>query len=137
MYKTTLLILISLVSTAYAEKKPDVKPGLWEISSKVTMSEIAVEMPSMTQTKCITQNTVDPEELLKSHNCQFSQNHGSSNTVTWKMSCMEQGVKMKGSGSMTYHNTSFNGHFDLEMDGEAGPVTMSTQIDGRYLGACK
>lgn len=136
MNKTAFaLVLATLVSPVFAGPT-EIKEGLWEISSKVTMSQIAVDMPAMTQTQCVSQSSVDPQQLLKAHNCQFSRNQNTGNTVSWTMSCMEQGIKMNGSGSMTYQETAFNGHFDLEMNGEAGPVTMSTQIDGRYLGAC-
>ncbi len=116
---------------------PDVKPGLWEITSQVEMSGIPVQVPSVTKTECITTQSLDPEQILNDQNCRFSKSDNGSNTVTWQMTCDQQGVTMTGTGVMSYSDTSFNGKFDMEMSGEAGPVTMSTSINGHYVGACQ
>lgn len=115
---------------------PDVREGMWKITSQVLMSGMPIEIPSMTRTECINKQSLDPEVLLKDYNCQFNQTSARSNFYSWTMSCDQQGIKMNGTGELTYQNTSFNGNFDMEMSGGAGPIKMSTSITGEYIGAC-
>ncbi|NOQ36700.1 MAG: DUF3617 family protein [Methylococcaceae bacterium] len=123
-----------------ADVEPDIKEGLWELTSTATMSGMPMEMPPMktTSKECMSKKSaMDPRTLLKNQNCEITDMKIQSNNASWKMSCNQQGIKMTGDGNINYQHESFNGVFNMNMQGEGGAMKIVTKTVGRYLGACK
>lgn len=138
--KKILLMLFCLMTSyhVFAENSelPDIKEGLWELTSTAEISE----MPPMTTTseQCMSKkNALDPREMLKNQNCEISNMVIDLNTAKWKMRCSQQGMEMTGNGSINYQYESMSGTFNMAMQSEAGTMKIVTEIIGRYIGACK
>ena len=135
--KYALVALLSLsVSSVYAQT-PDIKEGLWEVSSKVSMAGMPMQMPAVTMEQCFTKQSMSPENILQQNNCQMINKDIKNNQVRWEMSCEQEGMKMQGVGKIQYQKTSFSGTFNMTMSGSPqGAMAMQTEMTGRYIGKC-
>lgn len=123
-----------------AEEMPDIKEGLWELTSNAEISGTSVAMPPMSTTskECMSKKSaMDPKTMLKNQNCDIQDLKIQSNSATWKMSCNQQGIQMTGDGRIDYQHESFTGIFNMNMQGAAGAMKIVTKTTGRYIGACK
>ncbi len=132
-----LASLLSLsLATAYAEA-PDIKEGLWEVSSEVSIPGMPMQMPAVTSQQCFTKQNMNPEKIMQKNNCQMNDMDLKNNHASWSMSCEQQGMTMQGTGSIQYQKTSFSGTFDMTMSGASqGNMNMKTKLNGRYIGNC-
>lgn len=143
MKKNSLLITLFLAAShnvIAAEPEPDIKEGLWELNATAVMSGIPVAMPPMSTTskECMSKKSaIDPRTLLKNQNCEISDMKIHANAASWKMRCNQQGIQMTGDGNINYQHESFNGVFNMAMQGAAGAMKIVTNMTGRYIGACK
>jgi len=141
--KKIFLVMLSAMATqsvmAEDSKLPDIKEGLWELTSTAEMSGMPVAMPPMSTTtkECVSKNSLDPKALLKSQNCEITEMNIRANTATWKMNCSQQGIQMTGDGNISYQHESFSGIFNMNMQGQGGAMKIVTKTSGRYLGACQ
>lgn len=138
MNRLVVTLLLSVAApAAYAQVVPDIKEGLWEINSQASIVGMPMEVPSLTQKQCFTQQSMSPENILQQNNCQMQNMDIQSDQVSWSMSCQQEGMNMQGSGKIQYQKTSFSGTFDLMMSGaKEGSMGMNTKIIGHYIGPC-
>jgi len=116
----------------------DIKEGLWEVRTQASIPNMPVELPAQTVQQCFTQKSMNPKAILQNNNCQMHDMVMQKNSVTWKMSCRQQGVQLQGSGDIQYQKTSFVGTTTMIMQGGGqGAMTMQAQITGRYIGKCR
>ena len=126
-------ILLTTVSFSFAASGPNMKEGLWEITS--TMKMQGMNMPSHTHTQCITKNDFVPKSSQPGQECTISDYKIEGNTVTWTLKCSTQGGEMNGTGRITYMGDSFEGTMNMTMPGSGAGVT--THMTGRRIGECK
>ncbi len=126
-YNNIIAILFFLsVSSVYAQT-PDIKEGLWEITSQGSVVGMQMEIPEMKIERCFTKESMNPKNILQQNNCQMKNLDIQPNKVSWSMSCEQQGMIMEGSGNIQYQKTSFSGTFDLNMSGaSAGGMGMKS-----------
>jgi len=138
---TSLLIAIVLSGIAHAAA-PNMKEGLWEITTKMEMPGMPVGMPPQVMQQCFTRNDLeDPRKTVPSggpgdSSCQMTDYKMQGNTATWNMACRGEGA-MTGSGSITYGGTSYTGANRMTMTQGGYAQTMTMQYSGRHLGECK
>ncbi len=136
--KSILAIVFSLYVPFIYAQTPDIKEGLWEITSQGSIIGMQMEVPEMKIEKCFTKESMSPENILQQNNCQMKNLNIQANKASWSMSCQQQGMTMEGSGNIQYQKTSFSGTFDLTMSGaSAGAMSMKTTLAGRYIGNCR
>ncbi len=129
---TALVILLTAVSFSFAASGPDMKEGLWEITS--TMKMQGMNLPSHTHTQCITKNDLVPKSSQPGQECKISDYKIEGNTVTWSIKCSTQGGEMEGTGRITYMGDSFEGTMKMKMGGSGAEMT--THMSGRRIGDC-
>lgn len=130
-----LCLMLSLI--AAANDLPDIKEGLWELTFESDIAATPTPMPSVAYTsqRCLNKQTAtDPHVLMQNKHCEILDLNQQVDLLTWKMRCPQQGRQMIGDGKVNYSHESFNGSFNMTMQGE-GDIT--TQTTGRYLGNCK
>ncbi|MCK5871203.1 MAG: DUF3617 family protein [Methylococcales bacterium] len=142
MRKYTFILLAMLLQTAVIAdeiKLPDIKEGLWEITSVAEMVGFPVKIPPMTShtTECLTKKKgLNLKTLLKNQNCAMSALKLQSNTATWNMKCTMEHTTMNGNGSLQYQYETFKGFFNMSLAGESGTMQIMTTLKGRYLSPC-
>lgn len=139
---TFIMLALFMQSSVRAEdiKLPDIKEGLWEITSVGKMVGFPIKIPPMSSrtTECLTKKKgLDPKTLLKDQNCTISDLNLQSNKATWNMNCTMKNTTMHGNGSLQYQHETFNGFFNMSLDGESGAMQVMTSIKGRYLNNCQ
>jgi len=113
----------------------DMEEGKWEITTKMEMAGMAFAMPGMTQTMCLSEEDMIPQEGVnaQSSGCTVKSQTVSGNTVKWEVVCDTEGGKTTSTGHITYNGDSFEGAVNMDVPG-AGP--MQQTMTGRRIGNC-
>ena len=131
----SLFVFVGLSHIAVAA--PDMKEGLWEVTIKMNVPNMPMEMPANTVKQCITAQDLVPKTGRQDGNCTV-EHDTNGNTVAWNVECQSDSGKMQGHGKITYKNESFSGQFVSQMPNAGmGTVEMTMQMSGRYIGACQ
>jgi len=80
------VILLATVSFSLAGSKPNVKAGKWEVTTRMEMPGMQMNMPPMTHTQCITENDYVPQTSQPGEECKITKTRVSGDTVTWRYS---------------------------------------------------
>jgi hypothetical protein len=139
------------------------KPGLWEMTMQSTQDGAVQQMPKLTPQQqaqmekmgikmhsggnsmkiqtCLTKEQVERNEPPKPRDdarqkCEQTDLKRAGNTVSWKMACTGE-RPMTGSGSMTMQSPeAYSSSMNIvSTDPKHGPMTMSNNTQGRWLGA--
>ncbi len=134
----TLLLAVMLESVFAGAEGPDVREGMWEITSQMEMPGMPMAVPPVTFKQCFTKQSMKPENILRNNNCTMQKMDVRSNSVSWQMSCQQQGMQMTGTGNIDYRHTAFSGNFVMKMSGaNQSPMQMNSKLTGRYIGPCQ
>ncbi|MFH1675123.1 MAG: DUF3617 family protein [Pseudomonadota bacterium] len=129
------VVLFATISISFAGSVPNMQEGMWEITSKVEMPGMPMEMPPVTYTQCLTKEDLVPQSSQPGQECKITQTKVTGNTVTWTMQCKGQGGTMTGTGSVTYSGNSFKGTIKMTMP--ESNMEMTCHISGHRIGDCE
>ena len=106
----------------------DMKEGKWRIETKTEIVGMPMQLPAMTFEQCLMKEAMLPEQRGQDGSeCKVIEQRVEGDTVKWAVECPES----KGSGTITYKGTSFNGKVEFEMQGQNGGMKMTNRlIDG-------
>ena len=129
-----LAILISLLWVSSTVASPNIKEGLWEITTKMDMPGMPIAIPPHTHTQCITKEDLVPQKPEKSMECEITSRKIVGNTVSWTMECRsKEGITIM-NGKITYKGDRFDGEIKIKTpDG----MEMTQHISGKRIGECK
>lgn len=132
-----LLAAALIIGPAHAAA-PNMKDGMWEITSKMEMPGSNVAMPQQTVRHCMTKKDVeDPKRTTPSageqSRCKMTDYKLQGNTATWKVACEGQGT---GTGTITYSGDSYTGNQTMSMNAGGRPMNMKMNFSGRRVGEC-
>lgn len=132
MKKVFFIFLFFVVSIAEAV---DLKEGLWEMTSKMEMKGMPMEMPSQKFRQCITKDKAVPMETEdKDVKCKVMEQKVSGNTIFWKVICKDKEGETIITGKGTYHSDKFDGETKVKTsDG----MEMIQHVKGKWIGKCK
>jgi len=139
MIKASLVlgILFATTPAAWAEGIP-VEPGMWEMSSTMTMPMLP--QPRVTSTtECIRESELSMDDLGGEDmdpNCQFEMAQVDGNTMKWSFDCPVEGGTSHGEWEATSSGDSVTGKgiITMSFQGQAMEMTMSWQ--GKRVGDC-
>jgi len=116
----------------------DMQPGLWEISTKMEMPGMPMQMPARKHRQCLTRQKMEPNaQGQETENCKITDRKISGNTVSWVIQCRGENA-MRAVGKMTYHGDTLEGTITIKAsDPEMGEMNMVNRISGRRIGECK
>ena len=134
----TLAAVCLIALPLIAVEKTPVKPGKWEVTTQLHMAGMP-EMPAHTYTHCVT-----PEDAAKAENtlpraqknspCMMQDVKVDGRTITWKISCDENNVKVTGEGKVTYDAEGENYKGEMHVTMPQGE--MHSTFVGKRLGPC-
>ncbi len=131
----TAILVLFFVRTVSAGM--DMKDGLWEITTKMEMPGMPMEIPAVKHTQCLTSKNNVPQdsETDKEHaqDCKIKNTDVKGNTVTWEVHCISEGKPVKSIGKVTYKGDTFEGETKMEMES----MNMTQHMSGRRIGNCK
>ena len=137
MNKYLVTPLLSVFTCNVFAEMPDIKEGLWEVTSTANIPAMPMKIPAVTIERCFTKQSINPENILQKKNCQMNNMDIQNNQAIWSMTCEQDGISMQGTGNIQYQKINFSGTFDMTMSGTSeGSMNIHTQIAGRYIGVC-
>jgi len=112
--------------------------GLWEITTKLEMPGMPMQMPARKHRQCLTKQKMEPNaQGQEAKGCKISNRKISGNTVTWTLKCSGENA-MQAVGKMTYHGDRMEGTITMQAnDPEEGEMKMVNRISGRRIGRCQ
>ncbi|MBW1893021.1 MAG: DUF3617 family protein [Deltaproteobacteria bacterium] len=134
MVKKLLFVSVFILAAAsIAFAGPNIKEGKWEMTTKMEMAGMPMEMPAVTHTQCLTKKDLVPQNAPDDQKCEPVKTKINGNTVTWTINCNSEGGPAKGSGKITYSGDSFKGTVKMKQGG----MDMTSHITGKYIGKCE
>ena len=116
---------------------PNMQDGKWEITTKMDMKGLPMQMQPIKTTVCLNQKDVVPQKPQKNEDCKMISNKIEGSTVTWVMQCRDKrGNTVDSTGRITYKGASFDGSMEMDMSGKDGKQHMSQKMSGKRIGDC-
>mgnify|MGYP001550082753 CR=1 FL=1 len=138
MMRSLILAAFLFFSVMGCSSGPDMKEGMWEISTEVGMKGIPLKLPSAVYQQCLSKRNLIPRDGQNSSQvCQVDEQATDGDSVSWKMVCQENNAEIISEGMITYHGVLFSGQVETTFKG--GPVSMNatSTVTGKYLGPCQ
>lgn len=135
--KSAIAMGAMVLSSPLTLAAPDMNEGQWEITSKMEMPGMPMQMPVTTITQCITKENNVPKSGDQGGGCRMVDVKTSGNTVSWSMACDQSGQESTGHGEVTYSGDTMNGFFKFFVNSPQGTMEMTNTMNGRRVGPCK
>ena len=130
-----IVSISSMLLFAYnISAKPNIKPGLWKFTVKMTMPGMPYNMPEATSEKCITDADLIPKTDSPNQECKIKNQKISGNTISYSIDCKQEGTTTKGNAKLTYSGKKMQGKMNITV--KPGNTKMVNNISGSYVGAC-
>lgn len=111
---------------------------LWEISTKMEMAGMPMQMPAQTNQFCKPKGQAqnDPLPTDKNNDCKMTDMQRSGSTSRFKMTCTGK-QPMTGEGEVTYTgDNSYSGKMHIVGNMEGQAVDMTQTFSGKKMGSC-
>lgn len=132
-----VLLTLALSWTALAQTQSPMREGNWEVTMKMSMPGMGMEMPPMKQMQCVTAAMVkDPMGSVPKgpggSDCKVSDYKFTANTATYTMACTKP-APMTAVGEMKYSSSdAYTGTITVDSGGQK----MSMAYDAKRVGDC-
>jgi hypothetical protein len=116
-----------------------IQPGLWEMTSTMTMTMMA-QPQSNTVKECIEKDELGPDSfnMEKDSPCQFSDIEIDGNTARWSIDCpTEGGPSMQGKWEFTSHGDSISGNGSMNTEYSGQKFGFDMTWTGKRVGPCE
>lgn len=138
---TVTAIFLGLASNPTFAGEYDFKPGLWETTMTMEIKGIPAQlaemmkMPTQTRQECVQESDL----MFKTDDeCKFNRKRISANKMLVTIACKTPEGITKGAGEINFYGDKSTGWFEMNVpQGPAGPMTMKSLYQAKYLGACK
>ena len=131
-----LTIIVTVTSVSFAGSELNMQEGKWEITTKMEIPSMPMDMPPMKHTQCLLKKDIVPQSSQAGQECTISQIKVTGSTVTWVMQCSGgPGGDTKGNGTITYNGSSMKG--TIKMKDAQSNMEMTSHLTGRRIGECK
>lgn len=114
-----------------------IEPGLWEFQM-TTQHPMSPTPMTETTTDCIDTPELNPADMPKqSENCTISDMKADDASMSWKISCAQDGGTMTGDFKLVSSGTSVTGSSVMVMKFQDQKFEIKTDWKGRRTGACQ
>jgi len=130
-------ILFLAAPAAWAEGIP-VEPGMWEMTSTVTMPMLPQPRVTAT-TECMTESEVSMDDMGGEDmdpDCQFEMAQVDGNTMKWSFDCPVEGGTSHGEWEAISTGDSVTGKGVVTMSFQGQTMEMSMVWEGKRIGDC-
>jgi len=110
----------------------NMKEGLWEITAKMEMQGMPMQMPPQTNTHCLTKKDMVPQKAEPGQECKVTKHEVKGDTVTWVMECKSKEGTTVLNGKVTYKGETFDGVVKIKQEG----MEMTQNLKGKWIGKC-
>lgn len=134
------LLTLAISWSAVAQSPSPMRAGNWEVTVKMNMPGLPMEMPPIKHNECVTEAMVrDPQWAMPkggvtgegANDCKVSDYKLAGNTATWRLTCTKP-TPITGIGEIAYAGDTYKGTMTLDMGGQK----MAMAYDARRIGDC-
>lgn len=142
MRRLAILSFAAVLPALALAAPPQMKEGLWEVTTKVEMPGMPASVPPQVMQQCITKKDLQnprnttPGGGMPGGNCQVTDYRMEGNSASWKVACTGQGA-MTGTGSMTFGGDTYTGMSRMTMNHGGQAQTITMRYSGRHIGPCR
>ena len=112
------------------------KDELWDITVKMEMVGMPMQMPAQTSRQCIAKGAMEQSYVPPSKGeCKTVDAKRTGNKYNFKMIC-EGKDKMTGVGELTFSDGSYDGRTQMTGTVEGQPMSMVQSYAGKRVGSC-
>lgn len=136
VHAVCLAVSLLSASVVSAGQAPQGQDELWEVTGKVEMAGMPMQMPAQTQQICKPKGAAKDEDLVPTESdCRMTDVKRSGNRTMFTMVC-EGKNKLTGTGDVESDANGYRGTMRMKgtMDGQ--PIDMTQTFSGRRLGNC-
>ena len=125
--------LVSLPTAVLANN--GIRPGMWEVTSKMEMPGMPMAMPAATVKHCYTKEDVKDQKkvITRDKDCKVTELKGSGNKVTWKMVCIGKNAGTF-TGETLFSGDSYDSVMKMQSNGKGRSMTIKAK--GKRVGNC-
>ena len=134
---STVLLTVALTWTVIAQTKSPMREGNWEVTMKMSMPGMNMEMPPTKAVQCVTAKQIeDPQSAIPQgpggSDCKVEDYKFDGRKASYTMVCTKP-APTKAVGEMTYSGTdAYTGTLQMDIQGQK----MSIAYDAKRLGDC-
>lgn len=108
---------------------------LYEVTVKMEMPGMPMQMPATTQRSCVKKGGSDADAVPRQDNCKVSDAKRAGNRLTFTIVCTGR-ESMTGNGEFVYAGEGYNGAIRFKGKRDGGDMEMTQTIAGRRVGGC-
>ena len=125
----------ALVALAWAQAVHAQAGDLYEVTVRMEMAGMPMQMPAMTHRNCVKKGGSDADLVPHQDNCTVTDAKRTGNRLTFAIACTGRDA-MKGNGDFTFAGDGYSGQIRLAGKMENEDVQVTQAITGRRVGAC-
>lgn len=130
-----------LFAASVQAEEPNIDPGMWETTSKVTMESQAFSMPPRTDTnsECLTAEKIAEGQTFLDDNedCEYANKDMRADGMDYTMTCSNpDGSSVEMDASMQFDGDTMSGTVDGVVESPMGEMTMKVEMTGKRTGDC-
>ena len=132
-----VLLTLTLSWTVLAQTKSPMREGNWEVTMKMSLAGVNMELPPTKQTHCVTAEMIkDPQAALPKgmggSDCKISDYKFSAGTASYTVACTTP-APVTGVGETKYSSPdAYTGTLAMDSNGQK----MSIAYDAKRIGDC-
>ena len=139
-HRAPVVVLLLALLPVPAFAAGGMQPGLWEVTTRMEMAGMPMQMPAQTVRHCYTRQDVEQGDRTvpraDDKNCKIKDYKLRGNTATWSIVCTGKDA-MSGTGTMTTTATSFSGKSTFKMRQNGDTMDVVSHMTGKRVGDCK
>ena len=136
--KYLFLLFGSFFLGAQAHAAPNMKDGMWEITTKMDIPGMPMALPPSRHTQCLTAKDAIPQQPEKNNDCKMTSIKSDGDNISWALQCRTKEGVLDGTGKVTYKGDSMDGVMTMNVkDSRQGAMQMTYRMSGKHVGACK
>lgn len=132
-FKLILMVVFFALFFINTAQGQNIKEGLWEITTKMDMPGMPMQMPPQTYTHCITKKDMVPQKKESEQECKTLKHDVKGDTVSWVIECKTREGSTVSNGRVTYKGDTFEGVAKFKHSG----MEMTQNMRGKWIGQCK
>jgi hypothetical protein len=108
------------------------KEGLWDITVKMDVPGMSVQIPPKTYTQCLTPKEAVPKPKEENNKCEIVKQDIKGDTVSWSVECKTKEGTAVSDGTITYKGDTMEGVITMKQ----GDMKATQRLSGRWIGKC-
>ena len=128
-----VVVFFFLLSGTIHAGGPNMKEGLWEITVKMEVPGMSMQIPAQKFTQCLKKENMVPQQEEKNQQCKMVNTEVKGDTVTWVIECKGPEGTTRGNGRVTYKGDTFDGSMNIKQ----ADMEVTQHMSGRLIGPCK